>query len=237
MITTDYILRYLNNDCWFRPNKSKEKFRIKDERGNNLDVAKSYYHTFNNGMIIIRVSEHGTYIKTWVKSNYDPSASLQNLSIVFSNGPITYKTEIEPEFAIVNGVTKLEYKFFVIEQYEYRLDNLNEKDFKKVISQLKTLDHNVIFQDPLKKKPSKKANRRILTPTDKDGNKIPPSNVHPRQKIVADNPDKNVDANGNLIDERKHQMVCNESELRAFVRKIVEHKFHKVLDEKLRHII
>ena len=97
MVTQEQILLTLYNDKWFTPSKSAKQKEILDYNGNVISVPESYYHTYQDGeSILIRVSNHGTTLSTWLKRRKDPSESLQNLSIVFSNEPITSKVITEP---------------------------------------------------------------------------------------------------------------------------------------------
>lgn len=214
MLTNEQILSYLYHDSWFTPSKSPKKHKIIVD-GKEIEVSESYYHIYDDiGQIVIRVSDHGTYLNTWVKHKDDPTISLQNLSVVFSNGPIEYSKKTEPrKIREKDGTISTKYIYFVVEQYAYRLNNLNEEDFKKVIGQVKKLDTNTVFLDPLRKKPSKKANRTPLTPNDINDNPIPSStnNVHPRQSIVAANKDNEVDAFGNVL--ANESITCKISQI------------------------
>lgn len=223
MLTEDKILLFLHNDKWFRPSPSQFTKIINDEDGNEIEVSKSYYHTYSGGeQISIRVSEHGTSLNTWVKRRTDPTSTLQNLSVVFSNEPVTSKVETQPDLQVDSNGNKVEkYIYFVVEQYVYRLDSISISDFKKVINRLKNLDDNTVFTDPFKKKPSKTANRKVLTPNDMDGRKISSvtNPVHPRQTVVADNPNNEVDAKGKVLPESKIRI--NESQLRSIIRETI----------------
>ena len=214
MLTQEQILNYLYNDDWFRQSNSKNKIRIKNEKGEQIEVPKSYYHIIRgSAKIVIRVSEHGTYLNTWIKSTNKPDKSLQNLSIVFSNKPISYKRETEPNYKIDKDGNEVEYyTYFVVEQYQYRLDTLSYKDFIKVINQLKRLEDDGVFSDPLRNKPSKKAYRNIVTPTDKFDKDIPSTNnpIHTCQTIVDKHRDKEIDKNGNIIESKVKQLVMEE---------------------------
>lgn len=233
MLTKEQILIYLNNDSWFTPSRSNEKYKIQIGDNTTIEVAKSYYHIFDEiGQIVIRVSEHGTYLNTWVKHKDDPTISLQNLSVVFTNTPVEYSTKIEPrEIEKEDGSITTEYIYFVVEQYVYRLDNLNEKDFKTVIKQIKTLSNSKVFRDPLKKKPSKVASRTVLTPTDLNNKPIPPTknSIHSRQTIVANNKDKEIDAKGNIIPESKRYKTTKI--------RLTESQFKRVISNCIRQIL
>lgn len=80
------ILEYLSNDGMFRPSASDEKIEITDKRGEKHQFPKSYYTNIDGlGQILVRVSDHPTYLNTWIKASSDPTKSLQNLNIVISD--------------------------------------------------------------------------------------------------------------------------------------------------------
>lgn len=243
MLSKEGILRYLNSDKWFTPNKSTTRVEIADNDGNIIKVAQSYYHHFDNdsGHIEIRVSDHGTYLNTWIKRKRDPSISLQNLSVVFSNEPITSNLTTEPIYTIDNNGNEVKtYVYFVVEQYVYRLDNLDVKDFKKVISQIKNLGKDGVFNDPLRKKPSKRANRKVLTPNDQTDQPIPPSNnqVNPRQSVVTANKDNEVDKDGNVIkDSKKRRGIIEQRNNQPRIIRLTESEFKQMLLECVTKII
>lgn len=213
MLSETQILLYLHTDDWFRPSKAPNKKMIKDAKGNIIYAAQSYYHNYGNGeQISIRVSNHGTALRTWIKRKVDPTRTIQNLSIVFSNELVSSKLETEPTtYVDSNGEVKTQNLYFVVEQYAYKMDSLSLKDFKRIISKLKHLDDNTVFNDPFKKKPNKIARRTVLTPTDEKGNKVPNNTnpIHQRQIAVANNPDKEVDAFGNVIKDNIHHYINN----------------------------
>ena len=231
MITKDEVLLILLNDPWFSPSKSEEKIAITNKDGNVIEVPKSYYHTYDSGdLIIIRISEHGTSLNTWIKRKTDPSESLQNLSVVFSNEPVSSRTITEPvRIQDKFGNIFERYLYFVIEQYVYRMENMSTKDFTKFIKRIKSLDGNKVFTDPFKKKPKKRARRNVLTPQTMDGKDIPSTNnpVNPRQAIVANNKDYEVDAEGNVIKDWKLRsngkcvIRLHESDIRRIVSDII----------------
>ena len=228
MITKDQILEYLISDKWFRPSGSRNKISIKTKEGETVEVPRSYYHTISKGAkIIIRVSEHGTHLGTWVERADDPTKTLQNLSIVFSNDPVSRKRETRPVLIIdKDGKMITKYIYFVVEQYIYRLDSLSMKDFIKIVNKLKLLEQQGVFNDPFRKKPAKKANRTVLSPTDKDGKEISKTinNIHPRQTVVDNNRDYEVDEKGNVIRESK-LIKITENDLR----KIIENTIRTML--------
>lgn len=236
MITEEQILLYLHNDKWFSPSQLHLKAKIKDESGKIIEVAQSYYHSFKSGeQISIRVSNHGTSLQTWVRRHYLPKNSLQNLSVVFSNELVSSKLQLAPvrKYGKDDKETKEE-TYFVIEQYVYKMDSLSFNDFKKIINKIKSLSSETVFNDPFKKKPTKRANRMVLTPTDYDGNRIPPStnSVHKRQTIVANNPYKEIGAKGEIIDNKKHNKMKHTVTLtEADLHRIIQECINEALDE------
>lgn len=236
MITEEQILLYLHNDKWFSPSQLPLKAKIKNESGEIIEVAQSYYHSFKSGeQISIRVSNHGTSLQTWVRRYYLPKDSLQNLSVVFSNELVSSKLQLAPvrKFGKDGKETKEE-TYFVIEQYVYKMDSLSFNDFKKIINKIKSLSSETVFNDPFKKKPTKRANRMVLTPTDYDGNKIPSSTntVNKRQTIVANNPNKEVGAKGEIIDNKKHKRMRHTVTLTEVdLHRIIKECISEALDE------
>ncbi len=228
MITENEILLILHKDPWFRPSESEYKKKILDDDGNEIEVATSYYHDTNNfEQILIRVSNHGTWLKTWVKRKRDPSKSLQNLSVVFSNEPVKTESFTEPiEYTDKEGNVAYRYLYFVVEQYAYQMKNLSKKDFISLIKKLKVLGDDKVFTDPFKKKPKKRANRQVLTPQTMAGEDIPPANnaVNPRQTIVVNNKEYEVDAEGDIIKNNKQ-----------YINNIISETIHFYLDSKLLH--
>lgn len=204
MVREDDILYMLHNNPWFKPSKNGETKTLTDAAGNpildengiQVEAALSYYHICNNGnQITIRVSNHGTALQTWVKHQPDPALLLQNLSVVFSNGPVSSQRKTEAVDVLDSEGNKVkQHKYFVVEQYVYRIDKQTPKSIEKVIKSLEQLDPSTSqkyvpteFKDPLRKQKSKKANVQILTPQDEDGNEVPSSNnpINSRQSDVV----------------------------------------------------
>lgn len=222
MINENDVLLILHNDPWFRASGSDKKKIIVDNDGKPIEVAESYYNTIGNtGQILIRVSNHGTALHTWIKREDDPSQSIQNLSVIFSNVPVTSNRVIEPvKVQDKNGKILMRYKYFVVEQYVYRMDALSKKDFLSFIRKIKTLDDSKVFKDIFRKKAAKRAQRTILEPEKEDGTPVPPSTnqVHPRQRVVANNKDYEVDAKGNIIkDSINHEKGISESAIKRII--------------------
>ena len=242
MLTKEQILVYLSSDTWFKPGNTTQTITIKDNDGKEKQVPKSYYHTINGGAKIkIRVSEHGTYLDTWVRRLDNPSKSLQNLSVVFSNDPIVFNRETKPVLSYDSDGNIVEkYLYFIVEQYHYRLDHLSMDDFKKIINRIKQLEQEGVFNDPFKKKPNKRANRKVLTPLDKDGKDIPntANPIHSRQTVVSTNPDYEVNKDGVIVKDSKNlfgriikerTLHLTESQLRQVISKSIRRTLRKLM--------
>ena len=128
------------------------------------------------------------------------------------------------------------------------MENLSINDFMKFLKRIKSLDKDKVFTDPFKKKPSKKAKRNVLTPQNKDGEDIPSTNnpINPRQAIVVQNKDFEVDADGKLIKEiNKHiERMVKESILKMLeeernrrLEEIVGKSLHQIINEYTRKTV
>lgn len=209
-MTTTEILTLLYNNQWFTKSKSNNKTTI-SINGKNIEVPNSYYHKMKNAnyTILIRVSNHCTYLQTWINANLKPDKSIQNVSIVLTDVPCSYNKCIQPRK--INNIDT--YTYFVVEQYTYKLSNLSKSDFLKIIKRLQRIERDpIVFTDPLKNKPNKRARRDVLTPDDKDGNPIPSSNnsVHPRQTIVNNNKNNEIDFDGNIIEKQLYESIMKD---------------------------
>lgn len=218
MIREDDILFCLSQDNWFIPSKSVHKKQLfnedgtpmVDDKGDEIIVPVSYYKSLRNGtQLVIRFSNHGTDLETWVKHNPNPTQSLQNVSVVFTHSIAKPKLTTNPHTYIDETGNKVNgYRYFVVEEFAYNFKNLNKKDLQKIINSIKNIENydansRPVFHDPLENKPDKHAGISVLTPQDEYGRDINPynNNIHPRQRIVANNPNNKVDANGNIISE------------------------------------
>ena len=225
MVREDDVL--LNNP-WFSPSKNGKTKALTNENGNpviggdgkQIQAPLSYYHICSNGnRITIRVSNHGTALSTWVKHHPDPSLQLQNVSIVFADGPVTSERKTEEQYVLdASGNRVKKYKFFVVEQFVYQIGNQTTNSIEKVIKSLEKLDPKgdnkgqtpPEFKDPLRKQPDKKAGTNILIPQDSEGNDLDPSinPIHPRQsKILKDKTDESRKVI-RISEEDIRHMIC-----------------------------
>lgn len=252
MLVTDkliQILQFINNDGWLNASKSPELAELTDSKGQKYKFPKSYYRQISGfGTIRVRVSEHGTHLNTWVKPEHgDPTQSLQNLSIVLADGVPEYSLETDPRpVPDGNGGEKLIHLYFVVEQYAYSLRQISLSDFKKILNYLKRLgdtanqDNPGVFIDPLGKKKSKRANRKVLIPTDRQGNEIPmpsdPNALNFRQRAVASDKDHEFDKEGNPIVDWRIRKGTLYSESRKIIR-LTENQFRRLIVESVEKIL
>lgn len=201
MIREEDILLLLYNNPWFKPSRNGETKALTNrdgtpilgKDGKQIEAPLSYYHICSNGnAITMRVSNHGTALQTWVKHQPDPANQLQNISVVFANGPVHSTTRTEAiDVLNSDGTKERQYKFFVVEQFIYQISNQSQKSVEKIIQGLKRMDepksaNNTVpsvFKDPLRKDKKKRAGVQILVPTDTNGDDLSPSinPVHHRQ--------------------------------------------------------
>jgi|GEM_PF-3419991 len=221
MVTEDEVLQILNAEPMLSPSESHYKKKIfdrngkpvLDSNGQQLELATSYYCSFTNGtQLIIRASNHGTDLDTWVRHNPDPTISLQNVSIVFSDKTAEPEYRTEPhEYLDDNGKRVKGYRYFVVEEFSYNIKNFMPKDVRKIISSLKRLSEfdeasEPVFTDPFANKPDKRAATSVLKPQDVDRNPIPKTT-----NTVSDRQSK--------LEERKHRPIkLTESTLRKVIR-------------------
>ena len=229
MVTEDEILQILSQEPLLSPSYSPHKKQIVDRdgrpvldsNGKQLELPTSYYCSFTNGtQLIIRASNHGTDLDTWVRHNPDPTISLQNVSIVFSNKKSEPELKTEPhEYIDENGNTVKGYRYFVVEEFSYDISNFMKKDVKRIISQLKRLSEfdansEPVFKDPFKEKPKKRATPEILKPQDKDGKPIPKTTnkVSDRQSKMEESREINMKVK---LSESQLRKIIRESLIRA----------------------
>lgn len=141
MVREDDILLILYNNSWFSPSRNGETKPLTDKHGSpivgndgkQIEAPLSYYHICANGnRITIRVSNHGTALNTWVKHSPDPALQLQNVSIVFADGPVTSERRTEKQYVLdANGNKVKKYKYFVVEQFVFQIGNQTKKVWKR----------------------------------------------------------------------------------------------------------
>jgi len=173
---TEYeILTYIanakdsNGKPIFRPSNDTKEYILPN--GKKVVVVCSYYRKVKSKedgvieKIEIRAAEHGTTLRTWCNYRWqEPQKNRQNLDISFTDN------------GIPNNDLKCN-KFFVVEQYAYRNNDLTPSELQLILDKILEMP-NSKFEDPLNK-----AEYKVLTPTDFDGNplEVPAEGVHPNQ--------------------------------------------------------
>lgn len=153
----------------FRPSNDTKEYILLN--GKKMVVVCSYYRKVKSKedgvieKIEIRAAEHGTTLRTWCNYRWqEPQKNRQNLDISFTDN------------GIPNNDLKCN-KFFVVEQYAYRNNDLTPSELQLILDKILEMP-NSKFEDPLNK-----AEYKVLTPTDFDGNplEVPAEGVHPNQ--------------------------------------------------------
>lgn len=173
-----YVIDALQKDSEFAPAQGSEIIQY-TLSGSTITAHTSYYKQLLSGdNVLIRGAEHGTSLSRWLGRRYHPKDSLQNVSIVFSEGVPSSNTNIDVD------------TFFIVEQYYYMVRSISTKDVDKILSQIKKIQSTEealkVFIDPFKNNPSKKAGVQILVPHNGDKEiPIPSSGVNQRQLDIA----------------------------------------------------
>lgn len=118
----------------------------------------SIYRVFNtqNVPIQIRVSNHGTYLWTWVDKEYDPAHAI-NISIVVSEGGIVKnkdKDNSEEENSSIDVHTVINKqqrkRDFIVDQFVYDSQILKNRDILSIYNSILNTIKYKKYIDPLK---------------------------------------------------------------------------------------
>ena len=103
----------------------------------------SFYRTYtmeDSKPIQVRVSNHGTWLRTWYDKDYDPSCAI-NICVVFSkNGEC--KSDVYMDMEIKR-------KSFEVTQYVYNCQILDDNDIAFINQAVQNIWKNKGFKDPL----------------------------------------------------------------------------------------
>lgn len=197
----------------------------------------SYYKVYKDANITrqIRVSNHGTYLRTWIDKNYDPSIS-SNISIAFtSNGVPTNDCLIDPQTnepfkdcapcidhqnqsqilckpRQVTGISNKKRKFYVT-QFVYNCQYLTSHDVQLLVNAIKQASLTGEYKDPFANNIEKRAKSVILEPIEPIKDSIMP------QHNIINEYDKNVSSNNKKII------------------RLTEREFHNIIIEAINHAL
>ena len=196
----------------------------------------SFYKIYRNSNVIyqIRISNHGTYLRTWIDKDYDPSIST-NISIVFTqngvptndcfidaqtNKPFTdctpcidqqTRTQIPCKSRQVTGISNKK-RTFVVKQFIYNCEYLDIEDVPILVQAIKQVYLKGIYNDPFVKIKNKAANPADLTPVESVNDSIIPRN--------------------NIIKEYK-QNNCNRNMRNKNIVRLNEEEFNQLITESV----
>ena len=193
----------------------------------------SYYKVFRNANLThqIRVSNHGTYLRTWIDKDYDPSIST-NISIVFTkNGVPTNDCLIDSQTnepfkdcapcidqqtqsqqpckpRQVAGISNKK-RIFIVKQYVYNCEYLSIEDVPLLIQSIKQSASSGSFNDPFIDTENKAAKCTELTPIEsvKDS-------INQRYNIIKESKQKNCNRN---MKTNKKVVRLTESKLKQMI--------------------
>lgn len=174
MIDNTYITQLIEAQLHYKPN-SKEN---------------SFYKIYKNPNVTyqIRISNHGTHLRTWIEKDYDPSYSI-NISIAFTqNGVPTNdclidtqtnkqftdctpcidqqtRTQIPCKPRQVSGISNKK-RTFIVKQFIYNCEYLDIEDIPTLVQAIKQVHLNGIYNDPFVGIENKAAKPTDLTPVE-----------------------------------------------------------------------
>ncbi len=191
MVDYNSVVNNISQNHGFKPNK-------KDT---------SFYRTYSiagSKPIQIRVSNHGTFLRTWdAYADYIPSYAI-NICIVFTeNGENDSNTNVVMNLYNKDGKIIGRKKDYEIIQYTYNCSFLNSDDVTKISNCIMSIWENKSFSDPFKGT-NKKAKIERLKPNQK-----------PEQII------ENKNKTNNKMNMKK-QIRLNESQLNEIVKESVK---------------
>ena len=131
MIDFNRAIELIRRNCNLKPNR----------RDN------SYYRTYtmeDGKPMQVRVSNHGTCLRTWYDKDYDTSCAI-NICVVFSkNGEDKSDVSMDMEIKDVG-----EWKSFEVTQYVYNCQILDDNDIAFINQAVQNIWKNKGFKDPL----------------------------------------------------------------------------------------
>ena len=165
----------------------------------------SFYRTYQvegGKFLQLRVSNHGTYLCTWIEKDYDPSLALSNISIVF-----TEDGKCESNTAVDMGDKKRSYKVI---QYIYNCAVLDNNDILRINNRMYDIITNRGYIDPLSDNKTKKAKVYTLEPNQKPQLLTQPIQENNKQIHTNKNMKINESQLRNIIKESINDMLLNE---------------------------
>ena len=129
----------MTNNKGFEPNKREDSFyRI--------------YRLPNSKPIQIRISNHGTHLRTWIDREYDPSASINYCFVIAKNGITDSDVKVE--------VNKK--RSFVVNQYVYDDTKITDDDITTIYNGIIRIPFETKFIIPLSDDTLKKPQEQPL---------------------------------------------------------------------------
>ena len=142
MINFDQAVSIIRRNGGFKPNR-------KDT---------SYYRTYTiegNRPLQARVSNHGTWLRTWYDKDYDPSYAI-NFCIVFSeNGEHDSDVSVDMDIKDDVGNVTNQRKSFEVIQYVYNCQLLDINDATLINQAVQSIWKNKVYKDPLANTPKR----------------------------------------------------------------------------------
>ena len=171
----------------------------------------SYYRTYiaqGYRPMQVRVSNHGTHLRTWYDKDYDPSYAINTCIVYSPNGECNSNVDVDMNIKDEHRNIIGQKKPFEVIQYVYNCQLLNENDSALINKAVQSIWQNKVYKDPL-----------INTQKQAKVYRLIPNN---QIEIITEN--KEYKTNKNMA---KNKIRITENELKQIVNESVK----KVLNE------
>ena len=112
----------------------------------------SYYRTYiaqGYRPMQVRVSNHGTHLRTWYDKDYDPSYAINTCIVYSPNGECNSNVDVDMNIKDEHSNIIGQKKPFEVIQYVYNCQLLNENDSALINKAVQSIWQNKVYKDPL----------------------------------------------------------------------------------------
>ena len=112
----------------------------------------SYYRTYiaqGYKPMQVRVSNHGTHLRTWYDKDYDPSYAINTCIVYSPNGECNSNVDVDMNIKDEHSNIIGQKKPFEVIQYVYNCQLLNENDSALINKAVQSIWQNKGYKDPL----------------------------------------------------------------------------------------
>lgn len=135
MIDFDKAIELIRRNGGFKPN-------------NNDSSYYRVYRVSGSKPMQVRVSNHGTHLKTWYDKDYDPSYAINTCVVYSEDGMHDSNVTVDMRKTNEQGAVIGEKKMFEVIQYVYNCQLLNDNDAALINQAILSTWQNKSFKDP-----------------------------------------------------------------------------------------